>query len=105
MSQFSVHVNLNPASRGAYPFLLDVQSELLDGLSTRVVVPLAPSGARRGPPLARLMPVLRIDGADYVMLTPQLAGIPARHLGYEVENLVNSRPEIVAALDLLVSGI
>ena len=105
MGQFSVHTNLNPASRAVYPFLLDVQSPLLDGLATRVVVPLAPMGSRRGAPLARLMPALRVDGADYVMLTPQLAGVSVKHLGYEVENLERNRLEIVAALDLLVSGI
>jgi toxin CcdB len=105
VAQFSVHVNLNPASRGLYPFLLDIQSELLNDLNTRVVVPLAPPGSRRGPSLAKLMPKIRVDGVDYVMLTPQLAGIPVRHLGYEVENLADNRAEIVAALDLLVSGI
>ena len=105
MAQFSVHVNLNPASRGAYPFLLDIQSELLNDLGTRVVVPLAPPGSRRGPPLGRLMPQIRVDGVDYVMLTPQLSGISVRHLGYEVENLSSRRTEIVAALDFLVAGI
>ena len=41
MAQFDVHRNLNSASANAMPFLLDVQSDLLNGLATRVVVPLA----------------------------------------------------------------
>ena len=40
MPQFTVHRNPNPGSKAAYPLLLDVQSDLLADLGTRVVVPL-----------------------------------------------------------------
>jgi len=39
------------------------------------------------------------------MLTPQLAGIPVRRLGTQVADLAQYRDEIVAALDLLITGI
>jgi hypothetical protein len=39
------------------------------------------------------------------MLTPQLAGIPARQLGPEVADLAGHRAEIIAALDLLFTGL
>ena len=39
--QFDVYHNKNAASKGRFPYLLDVQTELLDSLETRVVVPLA----------------------------------------------------------------
>jgi hypothetical protein len=39
------------------------------------------------------------------MLTPQLAGIPMKILGKEIANLLSYRTEIVAALDLLITGI
>jgi len=39
------------------------------------------------------------------MLTPQLAGIPVRRLGTKVADLTQHRDEIVAALDLLITGI
>ena len=40
MTQFDVHINPNPATRKAIPYLLDVQADLLDTLATRVIVPL-----------------------------------------------------------------
>jgi len=40
MAQFDVHRNLDARSRNTFPYLLDVQTGLLDVLSTRVVVPL-----------------------------------------------------------------
>lgn len=36
--QFTVYYNTHPTS--SYPYLLDVQSDLIDVLSTRLVVPL-----------------------------------------------------------------
>jgi toxin CcdB len=47
MSQFTVHKNKNPKSKSAFPYLLDVQSDLLADLQTRVVVPLAKLTALR----------------------------------------------------------
>ena len=40
MAQFDVCRNTNPASSRDIPYLLEVQSDLLDVLATRVVVPL-----------------------------------------------------------------
>jgi len=41
MSQFMVYRNSNPNSSKAYPYLLDVQSNLLESLDTRLVIPLS----------------------------------------------------------------
>ncbi|WP_295484393.1 CcdB family protein [Accumulibacter sp.] len=75
MAQFSVHRNPNPDTSSAYPLLLDVQSDLVAELGTRVAVPLCPAATMTGGLLATLTPVLEIDGRQYLMLTPQLAGI------------------------------
>lgn len=40
MVQFTVHRNKNARAKTAYHYLVDVQSELLTNLQTRVVVPL-----------------------------------------------------------------
>lgn len=40
MAQFDVYINPNTATRKVIPYLLDVQADLLDTLTTRVVVPL-----------------------------------------------------------------
>jgi len=52
-----------------------------------------------------LTPVFEIDGKQYAMLTPQIAGIAKKHMGAKVANLSPHRDEIIAALDLLISGI
>lgn len=105
MAQFTVHKNTNPQTRSAIPFLLDVQSDLLSDLETRVVVPLCPASAVRGKPLRGLTPILQIEGASYILLTPQLAGIPRSELGAVVASVEHNRFEIIAAIDFLVTGI
>lgn len=105
MPQFVLHRNRNPATKARFPLLLDVQSDLLDPLATRVVVPLAPAAAARTRAIDTLTPTVRFEGRDYVLLTPQLAGIPARELGPAVGSLAAERRAIVAALDLLITGI
>ena len=105
MAQFIVHRNTNPAAQGTVPYLLNVQSDLIEDLGTRVVVPLYPASAMKGEILRTLTPVFEVDGAPYVMMTPQLAGIPRKSLGAAVADLSSKRDEIIAALDLLITGI
>ncbi|MDB6108189.1 MAG: CcdB protein, partial [Gammaproteobacteria bacterium] len=45
MAQFSVHRNKNPRTKAAFPFVVDVQSELLEPLNTRVVIPMTKAPA------------------------------------------------------------
>lgn len=104
MPQFALYRNLNQASRTRFPLLLDIQSDLLEPLATRAVVPLAPAGSARPRSMQTLTPNLRFDGKDYLMLTPQLAGIPARELGPVVGDLASHRDAIIAAIDFLLSG-
>lgn len=105
MAQFSVYKNKNPKTKTAYPYLVDVQSDLLRDLRTRVVVPLVKLASLGKKPLKNLTPVLEVDGQKFVMLAPQLAGISMNDLGPEVGSLVNHRAEIINALDFLITGI
>lgn len=105
MSQFSVHRNPNPDTNAATPFLLDVQSDLMAELGTRVVVPLRPASTMRGALIKTLTPVFKVDGKQYAMITPQLAGISTKKMGAKIADLAGHRNEIIAALDLLITGI
>ncbi len=105
MAQFAVYGNTNPATQDIVPCLLDVQSDLIADLSTRVVVPLYPASAMKGEILRTLTPVFEIEDLQYVMMTPQLAGIPRKSLGATVADLSAHRDAIIAALDLLITGI
>lgn len=105
MAQFDVYRNANATSRGRVPYLLDVQSDLLDILATRIVVPLCRPELLSGKPAERLNPALRIEGNTLLMLTPELAGVPRKILGERITNLAEQRAAIIAALDVAFTGI
>lgn len=104
MAQFAVYRNRDSGSKSQFPLLLDVQSDLFDELATRVVVPLTKASSVKKTPLERLTPVITVLGEDYVLLTPQLAGVANRHLGPAVSEIPEQRAAIIAALDMLVTG-
>ncbi len=104
MAQFDVCRNSNLESSRAIPYLLDVQSDLLEVLSTRVVVPLV-LATEMGKAANTLNPQFEIEGISVVMSTPEIAGVPRRVLGEKVVSLQSQRGEIIAALDLLFTGI
>lgn len=105
MAQFDVYRNANPATRARIPYLLDIQSDLLDPLTTRVVVPLCKPEVLKGKLAERLNPVFEIEGRKMTMLTPELAGVSRKILGERISNLSGERRSIIAALDLLFTGI
>jgi toxin CcdB len=69
-----------------------------------VVIPLSKAGNLRRNPLDALTPVLEIEGEDYVLLTPQLAGVARSDLGAPAGSVAQHRAQIVAALDFMVAG-
>jgi toxin CcdB len=105
MSQFTIYRNQNVHTKNRIPFLLDVQSDLVSELGTRVVIPLTLATAFKGKVLRTLTPVVEIAGKSYIVLTPQLAGIAKNELGPPIADLSTRRDEIIAALDFLITGI
>src|ERR1700677_1716580 len=105
MRQFALYQNRNPASRQRCHLLLDIQSYLLEVLATRVVVWLAPASAALARSMRTLTPILKFEGKEFLMLTPQVAGISARELGPVAGDLASERDKIIAAVDFLLSGI
>ncbi len=105
MAQFSVYQNKNKATLARFPLLLNIQNDLLATMQTCVVVPLMPVETMAHSPMSKLTPVLTVQGQDYCMITPQLAGIHKRELGTEVEVLSSQQHEIIAAIDFLLRGV
>jgi toxin CcdB len=103
MKQFDLYRNANPRTCEAIPLLLDVQSDLLASLNTRMVIPLSRAKGLAG--INRLMPEVSVGDETLLLLTPQMAGISRRELGEPVGSLAHLRLEIIAAIDLLISGI
>jgi toxin CcdB len=102
MAQFDVYRN---PRRGVFPLLLDIQADLLDGLATRVVVPLANLKEYGARPIGRLNPTAKIRRAQYVLVFQEMAAIPVTALGERVCSLASRRTDLIAAIDLLVTGI
>ena len=104
MARFDVYAN--PGGHAAStPYLLDVQSDLLDGLDSRMVIPLR--SLKHFPKVklsTRLTPVLTIQGEEFLLETPKMGALPQRVLKSPVTSLRGDQAQITAALDFLFQG-
>lgn len=105
MSQFTVYANKNVRSRKTFPYLIDIQSNLLEELQTTVVIPLCKTTHLKDQIIAKLCPLVEIGGEKFVAMSQQLAGIDRSQLGKEITNLAANRPQIIAAIDFMITGI
>ena len=102
MAQFDVY-RFAPKGAG-FAFVIDLQSDLLDGLATRIVAPLYPvKDGRSG--ISRLNPILLIEGKSYYLAIQEMTALRIKSVGERVASLQDQRPEIIAAVDLLVTGV
>jgi|SRR5690348_5438735 toxin CcdB len=97
MAQFDVH-------RLGEGLVVDCQSDLLDHIDSRFVIPLALNqfaaiAARR------LNPSFRIGSETYIMVTQQAASVRRGELGPAVASLADRSFEITDAIDVLLSGV
>lgn len=105
MAQFRIYENTNRSTKQRFPYLLDIQSSLLDDLQTTVVIPLYPKSMMGKAMITKLCPIVTIAGEDFIALTQQIAGIDRRVLGQEVGDFSQCRSEVIAAVDFMISGI
>jgi toxin CcdB len=83
-------------------FVVDIQA--LQDLPRRVVIPFLPP-ARAGQPVRGLHPVLPVQGQPLLLATHLMASVPVRELGPAVGSLAGQGEIILAAVDLLLTGI
>lgn len=104
MARFDVYPNPG-AHAGTTPYLLNVQSELLDALDSRMVIPLRSMAhfAKVKIP-TRLTPVLTVQGQDYLLETPKMGAVPRRILKDTVASLAPAQDQIIGAIDFLFQG-
>jgi toxin CcdB len=105
MAQFWAYKNTNRATQQRIPYLLDIQSSLLDDLQTTVVIPLHPKTLIGKAAMTKLCPEVDIEGEKFVVLTAQIAGVDRKVLGQKICDLSAYRSEIIAAIDFIISGI
>lgn len=100
--QFMVY--RNNGNNSAYPYLLDVQSDIIGELNTRLVIPLFLLDEVSGRPARRLNPVLNVEGENFLVMTHEMASVRQSQLGEEVVNVREHREAIKNALDFLLDG-
>lgn len=105
MSQFTIYENKNTKTRKAFPYLIDIQSDLLEELQTTVAIPLCKVSQLKGKIIAKLCPLVEIRGEKFVAISQQLAGIDRSQLGKEITNLSEYRSQFIAAIDFMILGI
>ena len=104
MARFDVYRNSGSLAASP-PYLLDVQCALLDGLDTRVVIPLRRLDKFPAVNLAKdLTPIFDVEGVSCILETPKLAAVPTRLLKIYVMSLSDQQNLISNALDRLFHG-
>ena len=80
MQQFDVYANPSKHTRKAYPYILDIQSDVLSDIATRIVVPLGLKKDFKSEQLKKLTPTVEYEGQELLIQIPQIASNPAKGL-------------------------
>lgn len=105
MAQFDVFVNPSARSRETVPYLVVLQSDLLDALETRLVAPLVRSGVADAQLPRRLCPSFVVRREALLLLPQEAAPVLARHLREPVASLRSEAHRLVDAVDAVLSGV
>ncbi|NJR14023.1 MAG: plasmid maintenance protein CcdB [Phyllobacteriaceae bacterium] len=99
MARFDVY----PALDGGRGYLLDVQSNTLSALKTRVVIPLL---AEKDfvQPARRLNPTVMVGGTRHILATEFMGTVPKSELSPAIATLADDSDAITTALDMLLFG-
>jgi toxin CcdB len=104
MARFDVYANPGTHARTT-PYLLDVQSNLLDAADSRMVIPLRSLEHFAKVPLpSALAPVFTIEGREVLLETLKMGAVPVRILKSPVASVAAEQARVTAALDFLFNG-
>jgi toxin CcdB len=105
MAQFDVYENPSAQQRAAMPFMVVIQRDFLDGLPTRLAMPLAVAGlVPKFIPL-NSCPQVEFHGQRLHVLGHMAAAFRNRDLRKPLGSLAASANDIVAAIDAVISGV
>ena len=102
--QYDVYLNPIPQSKNIYPYVIDVQSDLLSFLKTRMTVPLKSYKSRVDSP-KNLTPIFNVLGEDMLFISFFAQAMDKKHLKQSICSLNQHASEIVTAMGCLLSGI
>ena len=104
MAQYDVYANPSQSAAKGIPYVVVVQSDLLDALATRLTLPLAEPDAEVKVPTA-LCPVVTVKGRRFHALAHYAAPLPAKVLRRPVDNVAAQASALVSAIDVVLSGV
>lgn len=103
--QFDVFENPSPRMRDVYPYVVDVQSDLISALATRLVVPLAVTAIAAINLPRQLCPVISVNNRLLMLVPFEAAPLDKRLLKVEITSIRERSHEIISAMDAVLSGI
>jgi toxin CcdB len=104
MAQYDVYPNPSHSAASGIPYVVVVQSDLLDALATRLAIPLSDVDAAAKVPTA-LCPVIVVKGQRLHALAHYAAPLPAKVLRRPVDNVAAQSSALVSAIDAVLSGV
>jgi len=100
MAQFDVYKNINIKTKDEIPFLLDIQHNILEESSTRVMIPLGFQTQINN----TINPSFLINETKVTLMTTFMATMTVEQLGQKVCSLKDNRDEIISSIDFLITG-
>jgi toxin CcdB len=102
-AQFDVFANPDKQSSATHPYFVVLQTNSLDRLNTRIVAPLVEPKSLAT--FDRLFPEVIVRGTKLVVDVTNIGVVPAKMLTQPILNLETERQRIIAAIDLVFTGI
>jgi toxin CcdB len=100
MAQLDVYRNTSQVSGKRAPYIVEVQGNYCDIISTCVVIPLVKVSEFIAAPV--LNPIITINDTEYLLSTAEITAILRSKLGCPVGSLKHLRTEIIQAIDRLL---
>ena len=104
MAQFDVYPNPSNSATHGIPFVVVIQSDLLDALATRLTMPLA-TCEWTGKAPEKLSPTITVQGQRLRALAHFAAPLPSHALRQPIGNISAQSGALVAAMDVVLSGV
>ena len=103
--QYDIYDNPGSRMRDIYPYVVDIQSNLLGSLATRMVIPPAVATVAPHAVPRQLCPLIAVRGKRLTLMPFEAAPLDKRLLKTRVASAKDSASAIVAAMDAMMSGV
>jgi toxin CcdB len=107
VAQYDVYRN-NGRDASDFPYVVDVQYALLSDCGTRVVIPLLATKTtkeRKMDLVEKINPVFMFGDTEVILAAHLLTAISTKELREKVGSIAGMRSEIIAAIDVVLTGI